>query len=125
MQLEVLHPHVAYRDCNMCLKYFFEEEGALAGQMRVDKQGRPLERPRGTYPMCKTPGQKCPKGTPENQFTLTERNRKLWDFFKRCKLTGKWPEDEWFLSMSVLLEEVLEDIRQAQQIRLSILSGKR
>jgi hypothetical protein len=114
VQIEILHPDLVYRDCDHCQRFFYEEDGPDKGKVRLDRNGEPLDRPPGTSPPCRR-SQGCPKGTPENQRVLTDYNRKAWDFHKRCKLTGRWPDDELVIQRGVLLEDVLSHIREVQE----------
>lgn len=117
MQLVLLHPEVAFRDCEHCLKFFYEEDGPNVGKVRIGKDDQPEPRPRGTKPPCRRPDCRCPKGTPENPIELSNRNWKAWEHYRRCKLTGRWPEDEIVLQMGVLLDEVLERVRDTRMLK--------
>jgi len=109
--LQEMHPEVANRDCNDCIKYVYEEDGPQNGE-RKTWRGQPLERPPGTVPLCRREGCKCPKGTPENPVTLTAASQKALLFYRRCKLTGQWPDDEIVMEYSIALEELMQGIKQ-------------
>lgn len=113
----LLHPEVAFRDCRHCLEFFYEESGPNNGQVRVGKDGHPEPRPPGTQAPCLRIETGCPKGTAEEPIQLTEANWKLWQFYKRCKLTGQWPDDELLLDFSVALQEIEEGVREIKQLR--------
>lgn len=122
MQLELLHPEVAFRNCDDCIKYVFEEEGPLIGQIKMWR-GQPLERPPGTVPLCRREGCKCPKGTPEKPVKLSQRNRQFWQYFKKCKLTGRWPEDDWCLTLATALQDALEEVEQVRRIQVAQITA--
>lgn len=123
MQLVLLHDYVAHRDCQDCIRNFYEEDGPNKGQLRIGKDGNPEPRPKGTKPPCRRTGCSCPKGSPENPITLSERNWQAWAFYKRCKLTGRWPDDPIVLEFGVLLEDVLERVREVRQSRLMLTAA--
>ena len=55
--------------------------------------GRPLPRPSGTCAPCRLRENGCPKGTPERQKSLTERNWKAWFHYQECRAVGVFPDD--------------------------------
>lgn len=124
MLVVLQHPEVAFRDCQHCLRFVYEEDGPNVGRLRIGRDGNPEPRPRGTYAPCRRPSGSCPKGTPENPIILSERNWQAWDFYKRCKLTGRWPDDPIVLEMGVLLDELLERVRDARMAKL-VATGAR
>lgn len=83
--LTLRHPEVANRDCGECQKWMYEDDGKV--KLR---RGKPMPR-RGPTP-CRTK-QGCPKGTPENQKSLTRKNQIAWEHYQRCKATGRFPDD--------------------------------
>ena len=122
VQLELLHPEVVNRDCSHCIRFVYEEEGPLIGQVKMWR-GQPLERPPGTVPLCRREGCRCPKGSPENPVVLSPRNRQAFQFHMECRLTGRWPEDALVIERGVLLEQLLRDVDQIQQMKLLTIAG--
>ncbi|WP_437187864.1 hypothetical protein SH668x_001275 [Planctomicrobium sp. SH668] len=114
----LLHPEVAYRNCEHCLNYVYSEEGVDRGQLKFGRDGEPLRRPRGTSAPCRREGHACPKGTPEVPKTLSKRNRAAWMHFRKCKLTGNWPDDELVIERALALEDVLEEIQAIKEFRM-------
>lgn len=88
--LAATNPEVAFRDCETCQAFVFDEDGAL---VYYRKNGRLEPLPRGTTPTpCRTVAG-CPKGTPENSLGLSPRNLQAVRFHRRCEAVGRWPED--------------------------------
>lgn len=87
-------PHVAHRDCSVCLKYSFHEDGPRAGEMKTHF-GKPIPRGKSLAPCRQSPSQ-CAKGSPENPKVLSELNRRVFLHWAQCNATGAWPND-WFV----------------------------
>jgi len=108
--LPILHPEVAWRDCDHCQKYEYDGDGQLAlfhGQPLLRESQVPCRTTRG-----------CPKGTPEKPNTLTPENRLCYELYERCQLTGKWPDDDWFLECAITIrraERAAWEIKSRQQ----------
>jgi hypothetical protein len=43
--------------------------------------------------MCRIPGIKCHKGTPETSKALTARNLRAWRHYRECRAVGAFPDD--------------------------------
>ena len=90
-----LAPEVAHRDCNHCQLYLYDEKTGLVNRQRFakgdDGLGLPVLRRNVPLP-CRTAAG-CPKGTPERQLSLSEKNRRAYRHYLKCKATGKWPDD--------------------------------
>jgi len=85
--LGATHPKVAFRNCQHCLAFVYDETTGAPYQWR----GQPY--PRGeTKPPCQTAAG-CPKGSPDSEVALSERNRRALVFHRRCEAVGRWPED--------------------------------
>lgn len=92
--LELYHPRIAARDCGHCQKFHYDEEtgepvrderatGALGeGGMWYRRSPAPCRLERG-----------CPKGTPEDPLSLSQKNRRAYEHYQECKATGNFPED--------------------------------
>jgi hypothetical protein len=95
VQLLVLHPEVANRDCGHCQKYLYDEEtGALRRQKfgkGPDGLGLPVLRGNVALPCRSKDG--CAKGTPEGQRSLSRKNWRALQHYFECKATGMWPDD--------------------------------
>lgn len=96
MQLEILHPEVARRDCEHCHKYLYDEE---SGQpVRQETTGNLVLRIKQQPPPCRVPpGRKqapgCPKGTPEQSNALSSKNRAAYRYHLKCEALGRFPAD--------------------------------
>jgi hypothetical protein len=83
------HGDVAHRDCGVCQEFIFDE----SGRMKIDERnGQPVKRPRGNMALCRYPGCKCPKGTPEAKRSFTEQNEQAYAHYCECRATGQWPD---------------------------------
>lgn len=54
---------------------------------------QPVKRPAGTLPPCRTRENGCPKGTPEEPKSLSDRNWKAWMHYLECRAVGHFPND--------------------------------
>jgi hypothetical protein len=88
VQLIALHPNVAFRDCEDCKAWVYDEE---TGE-REKKGEEDIPRYKGIKPPCGY-SQGCAKGTPEESRALTEQNMQAWQFIRECKSVGKFPDD--------------------------------
>lgn len=89
MQLAILHPEVAYRDCEDCQTWKYDEE---TGEIEMFGK-EPLRRNSPDLVPCKVKRAGCPKGTPEHQRSLTAQNYQAWLFYRECKAVGQFPSD--------------------------------
>jgi hypothetical protein len=110
VRLHLLHPEVATRDCDHCLKYAYDENTGA-----VDRyHGEPRRRHRKEKPDCQTPAG-CPKGTPEAQVSLSDRNLLFWRRYQVWRLTGDWPTDRLSLYICRLVSGVERQCQEAKQ----------
>lgn len=84
--------------------------------------GKPVPRPPNTHPPCryqdpKKPQGRCPKGTPENQKSLTEKNLLAWQHYLECKAVGDFPDDPIVRSNAGIIRRI-EDSLQDQTRRM-------
>ena len=115
VRLLKLHPEVAYRDCEDCKQWVYNEE---TGQ-RDEKGGKPVPRYSGIKPPCGYSSQGCAKGTPENSVGLTEQNTMAYQFIRECRAVGRFPDDAIVRHNAALIEEVEQDIRDRRQQELN------
>lgn len=86
--LSIKHPQFAKRDCGMCKKWWYDDDtGKIA--MRGKK---PLLRPLDTVLLCETETG-CPKGTPEDQKSLSPKNQLTWQAYREWSAVGAFPDD--------------------------------
>lgn len=111
----LLHPQFAYRSCQDCLKYEYDDE---TGQVRTHN-GRPDGQPNLRHwkhkPLCKTP-EGCPKGTPEKPNTLSSRNRKAYLHYLECKAVGSFPDDPIVRRNARLIQSVVDHANEKKRI---------
>ena len=97
------HPLVASRSCGECKQWLYDEDGT-----RTERAGVPAPRPRGQPTPCyKCP--KVPKGKPpipESAVELTDRNWKVWQHYRECKATGRFPDDAIVRQHAAVIREV-------------------
>lgn len=119
----MLHPEVAFRDCQTCLKFAHHESGENFGEVAKDRRGEPLERPPGTYPPCheNRPNDSCPKGRFDNPTEVTPQTWKAFQFHRECKMTGDWPDDRIVRENGIQIEELLDLSRSKRQAELLAL----
>ena len=84
--LMMSHPNVAFRDCEHCKKWWYDEK---TGEIHK-KNGRELPRP--CPPPCETSAG-CPKGHWKEPKTLNERNVMAYLHYRECRAVGSFPED--------------------------------
>lgn len=93
--LSILHPEIAFRDCDHCTQYVYDEE---TGEP-IKRRGKLVERPPKTHPPCRYKNPEtgrfdnCHKGTPENNKELTEQNFRAYEFYLECQAVNSFPED--------------------------------
>lgn len=121
MQLAILHPEVAYRDCATCLEFVHDEK---TGELQKYR-GEPVRRAKGTFPPCRYPDpatgkSRCPNGTPEASKRLTPKNFQAWEHYLECKATGLFPDDPIVRRNAGLIRRI-EDSLQDQTRRLLML----
>lgn len=93
VQLMLLHPQVALRDCNHCQRFMYDEE---TGKVKIwGATGKPL--PRAGRPPCAYKNRdgttRCPKGTPTAGKTLTPQNLLAYHHYQECKAVFRFPND--------------------------------
>ncbi len=89
IQLALLHPEVADRDCADCQLHIYDESTGR----RTLHRGQPIRRPPGTFPPCQTPHVGCPRGTPQESQSLSPEHLQAWLFDLACRATGRYPAD--------------------------------
>lgn len=105
MRLLLLHPEVATRDCGRCQKWLYDEK---TGQI-TQRAGKNVERPAGTFPPCRSLTG-CPKGTPENQRSLSQKNERAYQHYLECKAVGSFPNDPIVRRNAALIRAVEDSV---------------
>jgi len=105
---------VAIRDCKDCKKYLYDED---TGLQMIGLDGiTPRRRPPGVKVMCET-RTGCPKGTPENPKTLSEKSESIYAYYRECKAVGVFPDDPMMRHYAATIHTALEIVRRAQKHR--------
>lgn len=83
------HPAVAYRDCDHCRKWLYDEKtGKVLTRGGVDVE-------RGSLPPpCEIKAVGCAKGHYDNPNTLSARNYMAYIHYKECKAVGRFPDED-------------------------------
>ncbi|QDT94359.1 hypothetical protein [Gimesia algae] len=118
----MLHPEVAFRSCEHCLKYIYSED---TGELQTFR-GEPVER---VLPApCHNPKHPkgCPKGTPENPKTLSLKNQKAYQHWRECKATGNFPDDDIVRHNAAILQDMADSAAEQKQFQLfsMMMTGK-
>lgn len=112
MTLSILHPEVAWRDCESCQKFVYDED---TGQIVIGRDRQPERRAPGCLAPCRY-RRGCPKGTPEAQLTLTSQNQQAWDHYRECRAVGEFPDDAIVRRHAALLHNVEESCKRKQEL---------
>jgi hypothetical protein len=113
VQLAILHPEVAYRDCEHCQKWKYDEETG-----EVEMFGKvPMERPNPDLTPCRVKKAGCPKGTPEHQRSLTAQNHQAWLFHRECRAVRQWPDDPVVRANAAVIDLAEQMARDAKADR--------
>lgn len=107
MRLLLLRPELAGRDCGFCQKYSHDDDGPVLCR------GQPRLRLDFERPACRT-ANGCPKGTPDRQRSLSERNLLCYRHYLRCKATGRFPDDPLVAYHARLISEVERECWEAK-----------
>jgi hypothetical protein len=108
-------PQVAFRNCEHCQMYVYDESTGRAYE-NPPRSGRLVVRPPGTAPPCRIPGVGCPKGTPENPRGLNEANRAAWRFDRECRAVGHFPDDPLVRRNAALIRQVEEELERRERL---------
>lgn len=118
MELILFHPEVAFRNCQHCLKYLYDEE---TGKVRTFSSREDLvERLPSVPAPCRT-SKGCPKGTPENPKKLSLKNLKAYQHWKECKAVGQFPDDDIVRRNAALIQEIVDMSNEHKQMQMMSL----
>lgn len=118
MRLLKHHPAVAWRDCGDCQKHVYDEQ---TGKRR-EYRGLPVLRPKGVLTPCRY-STGCPKGTPENQKSLSEKNWKAYRHYQECKAVGQFPDDPIVRANAAIIRQV-EDAVRDEKFEMALLGSR-
>lgn len=105
------HPAVAYRSCKRCLEILYDEDTGLEV---IGRDGEPEKRFFACLAPCQT-DKGCPKGTPENQKSLTESNQDCYQHYLECKAVGQFPNDPIVRRNAALIRQVEDGAEQFER----------
>lgn len=108
------HPLVAYRDCQSCQKWMYDEN---TGEIVVHppKTGQPL--PRIGKPPCMT-HVKCAKGSPDERRELSPRNWQAYNHYLECAAVGQFPDDPIVRRNAAIIKAVLDAEARKEKWRM-------
>ena len=117
--LEMTYPRVANRSCDDCRKWWYDEETG-----KVARVGdKPLKRPINVLTVCQT-NEGCPKGTPENQKALSDKNRLAWKAHREWKAVGEFPDDHIVRRNAFIIEKAIKDAEKTNQ-KARMMNGRK
>jgi hypothetical protein len=123
--LMLSHPEIAFRDCEHCKKWWYDEK---TGEIHK-KNGRELPRP--TPPPCES-NVGCPKGHWKNQKTLNDRNIMAYQHYRECRAVSSFPDDGVVRYNASIIRDIEDAVDRtdgqrtiAQVAGISMLGGKK
>lgn len=123
VQLILLHPTVAFRDCGHCQRFLYDETTGEP-ELKRDRSG-PRERDASCPPPCRT-REGCPKGTPETSKALTAQNWAAYEHYQECRAVGEFPDDAIVRKNAALIRTVEDRVQQIRQVEMvTVLAGGR
>jgi len=117
--LAITHPTVAFRDCGDCLRYQYDER---TGKRETNRDGTPKKRV--GKPPCKyvvdtrTNETRCPKGTPEDDCSLTDQNLQAWLHYQECRAVGQFPDDPIVRQNARIIQSVEDQLDRSHKEQL-------
>lgn len=111
MRLLLTAPQVAFRDCDHCQAFVYDEK---TGKMQTYGQGKPVPRPKSCPSPCRLPHVGCPKGTPESPKSLNEANWLAYEHYHECRAVGQFPDDPIVRRNARVIRQI-EDQREANE----------
>lgn len=105
-------PLIASRDCDHCQAYLYNEETGEVETLKAT--GEPLPRYDACPPPCRDE-RGCPKGTPENPLSLSDKNHRALRHFQRCRAVGKFPNDSQVEENARIIDSVERSIRESRE----------
>lgn len=110
MRLLKLHPEVATRDCQHCLKFLYDAEGHPV-ERRGGTPETPLYRERDELSPadCRT-AKGCPKGTAESPVELNDRNWRCLEHHRECQAVGRFPDDDIVKRNARIIQAVDDEV---------------
>lgn len=110
MKLILLHPEVSNRDCGHCAVWLYDNE---TGEI-IQRGGQPVKRGNALTP-CRLRGIGCPKGTPENQKSLSSKNQRAYHHYRQCKAVGQFPDDSLVREHAAVIRMVEDSVERQHQ----------
>ena len=84
MRLMLKNPLLAIRTCEVCQKWWFDEETGKVIQIG----GQYLTRPEHAETKCRVAAEGCEKGTPEHQLSFSQRNQQAFEHWMQWRAVG-------------------------------------
>lgn len=129
MLLERLHPLVAYRDCQHCRAFEYDEEtGEVKQVVMIREDGSEGEEPKprgGGKPPCETLVG-CAKGHHQNPKGLTPRERVIRQHLEDLRAVNRLPADAAVARLAAVLDESERacDRHEQQNTLLTLLTTR-
>lgn len=115
MRIELQHPEVAFRSCDDCRKWFYDEK---TGKPRTSRDGSRLPRLKESTLACVA--DRCPKGHYSKPIQLSIADRVVLDLYRASRATGgavlsdEERGDELLMLALGLIDNVVEQARLMQ-----------
>lgn len=108
--LDLTAPKIARRSCADCQKFWYLSSGEV--QIR-NSTGEKELRPEFALPSCRTEFG-CPKGTPENQRSLSTANGWAWRHFRLCDASGIFPDDAIVQNNAKIIRSAIKEVEASR-----------
>lgn len=115
---------IAARSCEDCQKFMYlDVPGKPPATEPFMRGGLPVLRSPSQKPPCRYSDTPCPKGTPENQRTLSPLNVQVLEHYRECQATGQFPDDRIVRMNAGIIAETMRRLDQQRQQMMAIIAG--
>lgn len=124
MRLILLHTDVSGRSCADCVKYLYNDRGPGKFGERLERKGKPIQRPRGVV----TPCMWCPKIAPGDPATpafaqeLSEKNLLAYAHYLECSAVGDFPNDPIVRRNAAIIRAAIESAERVERVKSGIIT---
>lgn len=109
----MLHPEVAFRDCQDCMRFVYDERTGK----KIERRDKPVVR----HPKCPPPCRLsvgCPKGAPTGEKGCRELSLKNWAayrHYRECVAVGDFPKDATVRRNAAIIRMAEESVAETKQ----------
>ena len=119
MRLMLNNPRLALRTCELCQKWWFDQDTGTI--VRIG--GQNLERPEHVATACQT-SRGCERGTPESLLAFTPKNQKAFDHWMNWRHVGCPNPQDAILRRNWMWFETLKENHGLREIRSRLSQPK-